>query len=60
MYHPGHWSVDADGLPTVAPITWRGSGDPFGLARADALIERLPGDDERPETVSFVPFGWPR
>lgn len=40
MYQPARWSADADGTLRAEPLTWRGSGDPFGLALATALIAR--------------------
>lgn len=40
MFQPGAWHVNERGRPTVTPVGWRGSGDPFGLARATALIYR--------------------
>lgn len=40
MYHPANWYVDQDGQIRVAPIHWRGSGDPFGMAGANALLKR--------------------
>ncbi len=40
MYHPAKWHVDQDGNVRVSPIHWRGSGDPFGMAEANALLSR--------------------
>lgn len=52
MFQPACWSVDGEGVACVRPLRWRGSGDPFGLATANALIQRpagatpaAPGDD---------------
>lgn len=62
MYQPATWSVGADGCPYVSPVAWRGSGDPFGMAVANALIhrpQRAPAAF-RGESVPFVPLDLPR
>ncbi|MBK8914538.1 MAG: molybdopterin molybdotransferase MoeA [Phycisphaerales bacterium] len=40
MYQPARWSADSEGRLRAEPLTWRGSGDPFGLALGTALIAR--------------------
>ncbi|MFO0837710.1 MAG: gephyrin-like molybdotransferase Glp [Phycisphaerae bacterium] len=40
MFQPAEWYVAADGAAAATPLIWRGSGDPFGLASANALIHR--------------------
>jgi molybdopterin molybdotransferase len=61
MYHPASWGAGAEGQGVVNPIPWRGSGDPFAMAGANALIERCaeappaaPG-----EIVWFIPLDRP-
>jgi molybdopterin molybdotransferase len=41
-YVPARGCVDGGGL-LAEPVLWRGSGDPFGLAGANAMIMRPPG-----------------
>lgn len=41
-YLPATAHVDQNGAWSVEPTAWHGSGDVFGLARADALIMRAP------------------
>lgn len=62
MYHPAEWSVGARGEILVTPGAWRGSGDPFGLVHANALVQRpahCPAAG-RGETVRFVPLDRPQ
>ena len=62
MYQPAEWSVGANGEVRVSPLTWRGSGDPFGMSVANALVYR-PADAPaapRGETASFIPLDLPR
>ena len=40
MFHPARWWIDAEGQPCLEPIDWRGSGDPFGMSTANALMYR--------------------
>lgn len=40
LYRPGVWSCDEAGAVQVRPLPWRGSGDPFAMAGANALIQR--------------------
>ena len=57
-YRPARWSAGPEGGIRVAPLTWRGSGDPFSLASANALVyrpERAPAA-WRGETVTFAPL----
>jgi molybdopterin molybdotransferase len=62
MFHPAIWSAEPDSTPAVRPLTWRGSGDPFGLIAANALIYR----EEHCEaarsgaTIPFVPLDRPQ
>lgn len=62
MYHPARWSAAADGRSLLEPRIWRGSGDPFGLAGANALIFRDRNSPSAPRgsPVRFVPFELPR
>lgn len=48
LFQPAWWSVNQRGRATVTPLPWRGSGDPFGLARANALLYRA---DRAPEVA---------
>jgi molybdopterin molybdotransferase len=41
-YLPARARVDDNGKWFVEPLSWKGSGDVFGLALADSLIERPP------------------
>lgn len=62
MFHPATWRVEADGSHTLKPLRWRGSGDPFGLIAANALIYR-PEHAEAARsgaTVPFLPLDRPR
>jgi len=62
LYQPAEWYIDQHGQPRVCPVLWRGSGDPFGMAVANALIYRpanaapAPADD----AAQFVPLDLPR
>lgn len=58
LYQPATWSVDASGDVHTSPLTWRGSGDPFGMALANALIYRAADSPAAPrgEHVRFVPL----
>jgi len=42
-YHPARLDRDQADRVTVEPVRWGGSGDPFGLAVANAMIVRQPG-----------------
>ncbi len=59
MFHPAEWSAAPDGSSLLSPIAWRGSGDPFGMTAANALIRRAAGAPgaTRGERVQFVPIG---
>ncbi|TWT45164.1 Molybdopterin molybdenumtransferase [Phycisphaerae bacterium RAS1] len=61
MYQPAEWRAGPRGEVTVTPNPWRGSGDPFGLCGANALLYRpenaLPA--ARGDQVLFIPFGLP-
>ena len=62
MYQPAEWSAGGDGEVRVSPLVWRGSGDPFGLAIANALLYRAASAPAAPrgETVYFIPLDLPR
>ncbi|RMF74471.1 MAG: hypothetical protein D6744_14465, partial [Planctomycetota bacterium] len=62
MFHPARWSAAAHGEILVRPHAWRGSGDPFVLAGANALIHRVAHAAATPrgEAVDFVPIGMPQ
>ena len=62
MYQPAEWSAGDGGEVLVTPLVWRGSGDPFGLATANALIYRKDRalKSRRGEAVRFVPLSVPR
>ena len=61
-YRPAEWSAGLDGEIRVSPLVWRGSGDPFGLATANALVYRPAGAPAAPrgQTVQFIPLDLPR
>lgn len=40
---PARVTIDKDGGLIAEPLSWRGSGDPFGAATANALIVQPPG-----------------
>ena len=57
-YVPARVTLSADGQIMVSPCDWRGSGDPFGAVRADALMA-CPGADQglsEGSPVSFLPI----
>lgn len=61
MYHPAEWHFVGKGRCRVTPLAWRGSGDPFGMISANALVHReahAPRSD-RGETVRFVALDVP-
>ncbi len=62
MYQPAEWSTGSNGEIHVSPLVWRGSGDPFGMAIANALLHRDAGVPAAPrgETVHFIPLDLPR
>ena len=62
MYQPGEWSAGSNGTLRVSPLVWRGSGDPFGMAIANALIYRAAGAPAAPrgQTIHFIPLDLPR
>jgi molybdopterin molybdotransferase len=61
LFQPAQWSTDREGAPRVCPIAWRGSGDPFGLASADALLYRPAGAPPLTcgEHTPFIPLEIP-
>ncbi len=62
LFQPGEWHVAQDGTPVVNPTPWRGSGDPFGLATANALIYRPAEAPRAPagDSVRIIPLDVPR
>ena len=62
LYQPANWSVDEKGRLHVAPLLWRGSGDPFGMAIANALLYREGGAAVSPrgEAAHFIALELPR
>lgn len=58
MYHPACWTISDEGRACVTPLAWRGSGDPFGLAGANALLARAAADPARPvgDLVRLIPL----
>lgn len=60
-YRPATVRPDTDGVLRAAPLVWHGSGDPFGLSQANALIETRPGDAALAagDTVSVLLLEWP-
>ena len=62
MFHPAVWSASARGDALVQPMAWHGSGDPFLLAAANALVHRVAhaAPTPRGEMVDFVPIGPPQ
>lgn len=55
-YLPARVEISDDGLCVVEPLSWRGSGDAFGLAGANAMIVRPPNVPSagNGETVSIL------
>ncbi len=61
MYQPARWETTDRGEILIAPIDWAGSGDPFGMATANALLQRDPHAPAAPrgQTTLFHPLGLP-
>lgn len=61
MYHPARWLAGPAGQVCVSPLVWRGSGDPFGLADANALIYRESHEaaSQRGDRATFIPIEIP-
>lgn len=57
-YFPARAKVDEVGQWAVEPLSWKGSGDSFGMARANALIERPPNTPSASvgESVFILPL----
>jgi molybdopterin molybdotransferase len=55
-YLPARVRVDRDGRWETEPLSWQGSGDSFGMARANAMIMRPPEADglKSGDTVSVI------
>ena len=62
LYQPGEWHVAQDGTVVVSPMNWRGSGDPFGMATANALVCRPADAPAAPagDSVRIIPLDVPR
>lgn len=62
MYHPADWSIGPTGDVRIAPLEWRGSGDPFVIPIANALIRRAAHAHAAPvgEAVDFLPLELPQ
>jgi molybdopterin molybdotransferase len=60
MFHPGRWRA-SQGEAIVRSLPWRGSGDPFGLAEANALVYRPEhvGPAAAGDPIAFVPLSLP-
>jgi molybdopterin biosynthesis enzyme len=59
-FRPVRLKSDADGRLLAEAVPWKGSGDPFALARAEALAvlrEGRPAPDEGEARVEVVPLG---
>jgi molybdopterin molybdotransferase len=58
-YLPARAGIDARGELLAEPLSWHGSGDPFGFSDADALIVRRPGAGvaEIGDAVSIILLG---
>lgn len=61
-YKPAIWTTGGDGRPEVTPLPWRGSGDPFGMASANALVYQAAHAPAAAsgEPVQFIPLDLPR
>ncbi len=61
MFQPAAWQASHADTSRVQPRPWRGSGDPFALAGANALIYRAPHAPAAQigDAVDFVPFELP-
>lgn len=62
LYQPAEWHAMANGVVGVSPLIWRGSGDPFGMAIANALIQRPANAPSAAhgEAVPFIVLDTPR
>ncbi|MFQ5463113.1 MAG: gephyrin-like molybdotransferase Glp [Phycisphaerae bacterium] len=58
-FRPGKLTVGEDGLYRVMPVSWRGSGDLFGMVGSNALIEQAPDSDgcQAGDEVRVIPMG---
>lgn len=61
-YQPAEWWVGSEGENHVSPMVWRCSGDPFGMAVANALVYRAADAPAAPRggAVRFIPLDLPR
>ena len=58
LFQPAQWNAGPHGESLLAPCPWRGSGDPFGLSNANALLYRpahAPAA-QRGERALFIPL----
>jgi molybdenum cofactor synthesis domain-containing protein len=55
-YRPAVATIGDDGRWTAKPLSWQGSGDPFGMVGANALIMRPPNAEavRSGETISIL------
>ncbi len=62
LYQPAEWHAAPDGGPAATPLPWRGSGDPFGMTWANALIcrEESAGPSSAGEPVTILPLDLPQ
>jgi molybdopterin molybdotransferase len=62
MFQPSMWRSNGMHRVYVRPVEWRGSGDPFGLAMANALIYRPANAPSAPEgePLSFIMLDLPQ
>ena len=60
-FRPARVEPDQDGHLTAEPLVVQGSGDPFGIARANALIETAPHTAAQPQgqDARAVLLEWP-
>lgn len=58
MFQPADWIAGPGGEACITPLAWRGSGDPFGMAVANALLYRESHAAESPrgDRVPFIPL----
>ncbi len=57
-FRPGSLTVGEDGLYRVMPVSWKGSGDLFGMVGSNALIEQPPDSEGRQvgDAVTVIPM----
>nr|MDJ0520969.1 molybdopterin molybdotransferase MoeA [Planctomycetota bacterium] len=58
-YRPARLETTVDGVLLAKSASWKGSGDPFGLATGDALVvlpEEAPAPEDGPAVVDVIPL----